>query len=131
MNLACIHGHRHGRTERWRNSPYRGTVREGMKLLLQPLTGLGLSSFESRALLEYTAGSDVSRWREPLAITNLLWLLNHHWVDWSGMTKAIHVARLDGPPSPRPLISGAVLPSRCRSVATYWSNRPLTHFGLP
>ena len=56
-----------------------GASREGMDLLLQALAGLGL--------VRLKAG------RYWNTVTNLLWLLNHHWSDWTGMARAIRRGR--------------------------------------
>ena len=80
-----------------------GTVREGMKLLLQSLTGLGLLRLKAGRYWNTPLGRTFLDGGSPLAITNLLWLLNHHWVDWSGMTKAIR----RGPPGWAPITKTA------------------------
>lgn len=66
-----------------------GTTREGMRLLLQALAGLGLLRLKTERYWNTPLGRRFLDGASPLAITNLLWLLNHHWMDWSGMTKAI------------------------------------------
>lgn len=71
-----------------------GTTHEGMRLLLQALAGLGLLRLKAGRYWNTPLGRRFLDGRSPHAITNLLWLLHHHWTDWSGMTKAIR----RGPP---------------------------------
>lgn len=69
------------------------TTREGMRLLLQALTGLGLLRQKAGRYWNTSLGLRFLDSRSPQAITNLLWLLNHHWSDWTGMTRAIRRGR--------------------------------------
>lgn len=66
-----------------------GTKREGMRLLLQALAGLGLLRLKAGRYWNTPMGRTFLDSRSPRAITNLLWLVNHHWTDWSGMSRAL------------------------------------------
>lgn len=70
-----------------------GTTPEGMRLLLQALAGFGLLRQKAGRYWNTALGLRVLDAHSPHAITNLLWLLNHHWSDWSGMTRAIRRGR--------------------------------------
>lgn len=80
-----------------------GTMCEGMTLLLQSLVGLGLLRLKAGRYWNTPLGCTFLDGESPLAITNLLWLLHHHWMDWSGMTKAIR----RGPPGWAPITKTA------------------------
>ncbi len=66
---------------------------EGMELLLQALAGLGLVRLKAGRYWNTTLGLKYLDGRSPTAVTNLLWLLNHHWLDWTGMARAIRRGR--------------------------------------
>ncbi len=70
-----------------------GATREGMTLLLQALVGLGLVRAKAGRYWNSRLGATFLDGRSPTAITNLLWLLNHHWTDWTGMARAIRRGR--------------------------------------
>jgi len=66
-----------------------GTTREGMTLLLKSLAGLGLLRHKAGRYWNTALGRTFLDRHSPRAITNLLWLLHHHWTDWSGMTRSL------------------------------------------
>lgn len=70
-----------------------GVTREGMQLLLQALVGLGLVRANAGRYWNSRLGVKYLDGRSPTAVTNLLWLLNHHWSDWTGMAQAIRRGR--------------------------------------
>jgi len=70
-----------------------GTTHEGMRLLLHALAGLGLLRQKAARYWNTPLGLRFLDGHSPQAITNLLWLLNHHWSDWTGMTRAIRRGR--------------------------------------
>ena len=70
-----------------------GTTREGMKLLLQALAGLGLLRLESDRYWNTRLGHKFLDAHSLFAVTNLLWLLNYHWSDWTGITRSIQHGR--------------------------------------
>ena len=66
---------------------------EGMRLLLDALVGLGLLA---RRGIRYRNQPLARRFldrRSPTAISNLLWLLGHHWHDWSKLPQALRKGR--------------------------------------
>jgi hypothetical protein len=72
------------------------TTHEGMRLLLHASAGLGLLRRKADRYWNTPLGLRFLDGHSPQAITNLLWLLNHHWSDWTGMTRAIRRAAPDG-----------------------------------
>ena len=70
-----------------------GTTREGMRLLLQALSGLGLLRLEAGLYWNTRLSLKFLDANSPFAVTNLLWLLNHHWSDWTGMRRAVQAGR--------------------------------------
>lgn len=70
-----------------------GTTHEGMRLLLHALAGLGLLRRKADRYWNTPLGLRFLDGHSPQAITNLLWLLNHHWSDWTGMARAIRRGR--------------------------------------
>jgi SAM-dependent methyltransferase len=70
-----------------------GATREGMRLLLQALAGLGLVRLKGSRYWNTKLGLEFLDARSRTSITNLLWLLNHHWSDWTGMATAIRRGR--------------------------------------
>jgi hypothetical protein len=69
------------------------TTHEGMRLLLHALAGLGLLRRKADRYWNTPLGLRFLDGHSPQAITNLLWLLNHHWSDWTGMARAIRRGR--------------------------------------
>ena len=66
---------------------------EGMFLLLNALVGLGLLTLRiERYYNTRLARRHLDR-RSPEAISNLLWLLGHHWKDWTDIPHAIRHGR--------------------------------------
>ena len=61
-------------------------TREGMELLLQALVGLGLLRLRGDQYWNTTLGLKSLDGHSPLAVTNLLWLLNHHWSNWTDLS---------------------------------------------
>lgn len=70
-----------------------GTTHEGMRLLLHALAGLGLLRLKTGRYWNTPLSLRFLDGHSPQAITNLLWLLNHHWSDWTSMTRAIRRGR--------------------------------------
>ncbi len=67
--------------------------REGLRLLLNALVGMGLLLLRRRRYGNTVLGLRHLDGNSPTAITNLLWLLNHHWSDWTGMAATIRSGR--------------------------------------
>src|SRR6266849_3132381 len=66
---------------------------EGMFLLLNALVGLSLLTLQKgRYYNTLLARRHLDR-RSPEAISNLLWLLGHHWKDWTDIPHAIRHGR--------------------------------------
>ncbi len=66
---------------------------EGMFLLLNALVGLGLLTLrKERYYNTLLARRHLDR-RSPEAISNLLWLLGHHWKDWTDIPNALRHGR--------------------------------------
>ena len=70
-----------------------GVTREGMKLLLQALAGVGLVRLKGGRYWNTMLGRKFLDGRSGTSVTNLLWLLNHHWSDWSNLSTAIRCGR--------------------------------------
>ena len=68
-------------------------TREGMELLLQALVGLGLLRLRGGQYWNTTLGLKFLDGHSPMAVTNLLWLLNHHWSNWTDLSIAIRRGR--------------------------------------
>jgi SAM-dependent methyltransferase len=66
---------------------------EGMFLLLNALVGLDLLTLRGRRYYNTPLGRRHLDRRSPEAITNLLWLLGHHWQDWTDIPKALRHGR--------------------------------------
>ena len=66
---------------------------EGLFLLLNALVGLGLLALRGRRYYNTTLGRRRLDRRSPEAISNLLWLLGHHWQDWTDIPKALRHGR--------------------------------------
>lgn len=69
------------------------TTQEGMRLLLQALAALGLLRQNAGRYWNTPLALRFLDGHSPYAITNLLWLLNHHWSNWTDMTRAIRLGR--------------------------------------
>lgn len=69
------------------------TTREGMRLLLNALVGLGLVSVREHLYRNRPLARKFLDERSPTAVPHLLWLLTHHWSDWTGMSRAIRRGR--------------------------------------
>lgn len=67
--------------------------REGLRLLLNALVGMGLLLLRRRRYGNTALGRRYLDGNSPTAIINLLWLLNHHWSDWTGMAATIRSGR--------------------------------------
>ena len=66
---------------------------EGMFLLLNALVGLELLTLRKGLYYNTPLGRRHLDRRSPEAISNLLWLLGHHWQDWTDIPKAIRQGR--------------------------------------
>ena len=66
---------------------------EGMCLLLNALVGLELLTLRKGRYYNTPLGRHHLDRRSPEAISNLLWLLGHHWNDWTDIPKAIRHGR--------------------------------------
>jgi len=66
---------------------------EGLLLLLNALAGLGLLSRRGTHYHNTPLGRRYLDRRSPTAISNLLWLLGHHWHDWTKLPQALRKGR--------------------------------------
>lgn len=66
---------------------------EGMDLLLKALVGLGLLQVRNGQYWNAANARTFLDENSPKAITNLLWLLGHHWSNWTNMTRVIKKGR--------------------------------------
>src|SRR2546427_1718063 len=66
---------------------------EGMFVLLNALVGLELLTLRKGRYCNTPLGRRHLDRRSPAAISNLLWLLGHHWQDWTDIPKAIRQGR--------------------------------------
>ena len=66
---------------------------EGMHLLLNALVGLGLLSLHGSRYRNPPLGRRYLDRRSPTSISNLLWLLGHHWHDWTELPHALENGR--------------------------------------
>src|SRR6266849_2622775 len=66
---------------------------EGTFLLLNALVGLELLTLRKGRYYNTPLGRRHLDRRSPEAISNLLWLLGHHWQDWTDIPKAIRHGR--------------------------------------
>jgi len=66
---------------------------EGMYLLLNALVGLELLTLRKGRYYNTPLGRRHLDRRSPEAISNLLWLLGHHWKDWTDIPKALRHGR--------------------------------------
>lgn len=69
------------------------TTREGMRLLLNAMVGLQLLTVRNGLYRNRPLARIYLDEHSPRAVTNLLWLLTHHWSDWTDMTRAIRRGR--------------------------------------
>ncbi len=69
------------------------TTEEGMQLLVNALVGLDLLSVRNGMCRSTPLARTFLDARSPHSVTNLLWLLSHHWSDWTGMGEAIKHGR--------------------------------------
>lgn len=67
--------------------------REGMQLLLNALAGLGLVHLRTERYRNSATARKYLDAGSPTACTNLLWLLSHHWDNWTDMGTAIRNGR--------------------------------------
>ena len=66
---------------------------EGMRLLLDALVGLDLLSLRGARYHNTPLGRRFLDRRSPTSISNLLWLLGHHWRDWTKLPQALRQGR--------------------------------------
>src|SRR3989442_14173092 len=66
---------------------------EGMFLLLNALVGLGLLTLRKKRYYNTLLARRHLDRRSPEAISNLLWLLGHHWKDWTDIPHALRHGR--------------------------------------
>ncbi|HEY3197433.1 MAG TPA: methyltransferase [Nitrospirales bacterium] len=66
---------------------------EGLRLLLDALVSLGLLTLRGGRYRNTPLGRRYLDRKSPEAITNLLWLLSHHWQDWSKLPQALRKMR--------------------------------------
>ena len=66
---------------------------EGMQLLLHALVGLDLIVSRKDQYWNTPLARTFLDENSPKAITNLLWLLGHHWSNWTDMTRVIKQGR--------------------------------------
>lgn len=69
------------------------TTEQGMRLLLNALVGLRLLTVRNDLYRNSPFAQTYLDEQSPKAVTNLLWLLTHHWSDWTGMTRSIRRGR--------------------------------------
>src|SRR3989338_388996 len=66
---------------------------EGLLLLLNALAGLGLLSRRGTRYYNTPLGRRYLDRRSPTSISNLLWLLSHHWHGWTKLPQALRKGR--------------------------------------
>lgn len=66
---------------------------DGLRLLLNALVGLGLLTLRGGRYRNTSLGRRYLDRRSPKALSNLLWLLGHHWQDWTDMPQTIRKGR--------------------------------------
>lgn len=66
---------------------------EGMQLLLNALAGLDLIHVRKGLYWNTDLARTFLDKNSPRAVTNLLWLLNHHWSNWTEMLRSIQKGR--------------------------------------
>lgn len=66
---------------------------KGMRFLLQALAGLGLLSHRRDRYWNAPLGRKYLDRASPTSISNLLWLLGHHWQDWTRLPRILRTGR--------------------------------------
>ncbi len=66
---------------------------EGTRLLLDALAGLGLLTLHGGRYRNTPLGRRCLDRRSPMSISNLLWLLGHHWHDWTNLPRVLRQGR--------------------------------------
>lgn len=66
---------------------------EGIRLLLDALVSLGLLTRTRRGYRNTPLGRRYLDGCSPQAITNLVWLLGHHWNDWTKLPESLRKGR--------------------------------------
>ena len=66
---------------------------EGMHQLLNALAGLGLLTLRGTRYYNTLLGRRYLDRGSPTSISNLLWLLSHHWHDWTKLPRALRQGR--------------------------------------
>jgi SAM-dependent methyltransferase len=66
---------------------------EGMRLLLDALVSLGILNRVRAGYRNTPLGRRYLDRRSPEAVTNLLWLFEHHWHDWAKLPKTLREGR--------------------------------------
>ena len=69
------------------------TTREGMRLLANALVGLNLLRVRRGLYRNTPLARTFLDSTSPRSVTNLLWLLTHHWSDWTKMDRVIRRGR--------------------------------------
>ena len=108
-----------------------GTTREGMTLLLQALAGLGLLRLKDGRYWNTRLGRKFLDGRSPFAVINLLWLLNHHWSDWTGMLRAVRRGRPGWSPATRTAEFRRRFALAMHERSHVLASRTITSFRLP
>jgi len=70
-----------------------GADHEGLRQLLNALVGLGLLTASRGGYRNTPLGRRHLDQASPMALTNLLWLLGHHWHDWTELPHALRKGR--------------------------------------
>jgi len=70
-----------------------GADLDGTRLLLDALVGLDLLSLNGERYRNTSLGRQYLDRHSPTAISNLLWLLGHHWHDWTKLPQALRKGR--------------------------------------
>lgn len=66
---------------------------EGTRLLLDALASLGLLTLRGGRYRNTPLGLRHLDRRSPTSLSNLLWLLGHHWHDWTNLPRALRQGR--------------------------------------
>ncbi len=74
------------------------TTREGISLLANALVGLNLLTVRNGLYRNTAITRTFLDARSPRAVTNLLWLLTHHWSDWTETARVIRRGRVGWTP---------------------------------